>query len=310
MTRPRRFSLLTSGAALLTSWLVIAVGATSASAATNVTSVTGSAFGFSAFGITLFGGAQSDTAPTPAAKLASNASNSPQAGSATTGLVVYGPATMLTSDAIAVNTAGSLGSTGSVTSTSSVKDINKATTQQASTGSEVLTADSIAGSCSASASGTTGSTTVTNGTMATVKNQNPPDTIVNIPSSPAPNTTISGVLHISATATDSFHYVFNEQSTSGGVLTVNPVHEYFDGPIAHGNLIIGQVVCAASGVAAANTTSPSGSSSGSSTVPGAGSGGGIRPGSALVILGVGLISAAFLPERRTRRAKGSEREAS
>lgn len=310
MTRLRRFSLLTSGAALLTSWLVIAVGATSASAATSVTSVTGSAFGFSAFGITLIGGAQPDTAPTPAAKLASDASNSPQAASATTGLIVYGPATMLTSDAIAVNTSGSLGSTGSVTSTSSVKDINKATTQQASTGSEVLTADSIAGSCSASASGTTGSTTVTNGTMATVKNPDPPDTIVNVPSSPAPNTTISGVLHITSTATDHFHYVFNEQSTSGGVLTVNAVDEYFDGPNAHGNLIIGQVVCGVSGTGVANTTSPSGSSSGSSTVPGAGSGGGIRPGSALLMLGVGLISASFLPERRPRRAKGSKPEPS
>jgi uncharacterized repeat protein (TIGR01451 family) len=55
---------------------------------------------------------------------------------------------------------------------------------------------------------------------------------------------MSGKVQLNATQTDNFHYVFNEQTTdAAGNLTVNAVHEYFDGPNLKGNLIIGQVVC-------------------------------------------------------------------
>lgn len=239
----RRF-VAGAGAVALTAGLLIAMGAKPASAASNVTSVTGSALGYHSFNIHLIGGAQSDVGPTPTMTLASDASNSPQSSTATTGVVAYGPATLFTSDAISIQSSGSTGTTGSVSTSSSVNHVNKATTQPG-TGSEALTADNISGSCSSSASATSGSTTVTNGTLLTDNGDatHPPVTTA-VPANPAPNTTISGIVRINATSTDSFHYVFNEQTTStSGVLTVNPVDEYFDGPNLTGNLIIGQVVC-------------------------------------------------------------------
>src|SRR5215471_8778665 len=103
-----------------------AAGATPAAAAGNsVAAVTGSAYGYRAFGISLFGGAQPDTGPTPTETLASDASNSPQSATSTTGVVAYGPATLFTSDGISVQSSGSLGTAGSVNTTSSVSDINK-----------------------------------------------------------------------------------------------------------------------------------------------------------------------------------------
>src|SRR5262249_52497935 len=147
------------GLALMAAGLLVGTGASPASAAGSVSTVTGSAYGFGTSGITLFGGTQNPVGPTPTVALSSNASNSPQSGTAATGLVQYGPATLFTADAISVQTKGSLGASGSVTSTSSVKDINKATTQT-STGSEALTADTVAGSCTASPSGTSGSATI------------------------------------------------------------------------------------------------------------------------------------------------------
>src|SRR5215472_4781446 len=116
--------------------LFTAVGATPVAAANSVTAVNGSAYGYRAFGISLFGGAQTDTGPTPTAALASDASNSPQTGSAVSGIVSYGPATLFTSDGITVTATGSLGTSGSSTTTTSVNNINKSTTQPTATGSE------------------------------------------------------------------------------------------------------------------------------------------------------------------------------
>jgi hypothetical protein len=230
--------------AVLTSGLAFSASLTPVSAAGgSVTAVNGSAYGYRAFNITLFGGAQADTGPTPTVALATNASNSPQSATATTGLVAYGPATMFTSDGISVQTTGSLGTSGSVTSTSSINDINKATTQ-IGTGSEEVTADNVSSSCSSG--NPTGATIVTNGTVATLSGSadpNPP-TIVSVPTNPPVNTAISGQIDISASDTESFNYVFNEQSTdSSGNLTVNAVHEHFLGPTLKGDLVIGQVIC-------------------------------------------------------------------
>ena len=232
--------------------LLATMGAKPVAAGTTVTAVTGSAYGYRAFGITIFGGAQPDTGPTPTEALASNASNSPQSGSATTALVQYGPATLLTGDAISLVSSGSIGASGSVSSSATAADLNKATTQPASTGSEILTADSVAASCSGSGSGTSGSATITNGSMVTDNSTTPP-TVTPVPTSPAPNTSISGKLVLSASDTETFTYVFNEQTTdTAGNLTVNAVDEYLHGPTTKGNLIVGQAVC---GVTVA-TTSP------------------------------------------------------
>ncbi|MGH9177207.1 MAG: hypothetical protein ACRD0N_01445, partial [Acidimicrobiales bacterium] len=103
-----------------------------------ITAVSGSAFGYWSDGISLFGGPQADIGPAPTVTLAADASNSPQSASATTGLVSYGPARLFTSDAIDLQSAGSLGETGSVTTTSAIQNVNYADTQPSNTGSEVF----------------------------------------------------------------------------------------------------------------------------------------------------------------------------
>lgn len=242
MVHPRRSRYLVAGAgALLTTGLLLGAMASPASAAGTVTKAKGSAYGYRAYNIKLLGGSHPATGPTPNVALTSNASNSPQSATATTGLVQYGPATLFTSDGISLMAKGAVGTAGSVTSSSSVMHINKATTQP-STGSEPLTADSIASSCSASISGTSGSTTISMGATLETDNGTTP-VFVTLPTNPTRNLTISGVVHVGSTI-DHFHYVFNQQIVnSAGQLTVNAVHEYFDGPSLKGNLIIGQVIC-------------------------------------------------------------------
>src|SRR5262245_48951413 len=107
--------------------IVLGLGVAPSQAVNVVTAVNGSAFGYWATNITLFGGKQADTGPTPATALASNASNSPQTASATTGLVQYGPATLFSSNAETASAQGALGSSGSVTSSINIANINKAT---------------------------------------------------------------------------------------------------------------------------------------------------------------------------------------
>ena len=226
---------------LVAAGLLLMSGVWPASAAGVVTAVDGSAYGYRAFNINLANNPQPDTGPTPSVAVAADASNSPQSGSATTALVTYGPAVLLTGDASAVQASGSLGASGSVTASSSLTDINKAKTQPSSTGSEVLTADSMSSSCTASASAAAaGSATVTNGTLV----QSTGATPTAIPTNPAPNYTLTGSITLSATDTETFTYVFNEQTTdASGNLTVHAVDEYLHGPTAKGNVIIGQSVC-------------------------------------------------------------------
>lgn len=248
MSNARRVSRW-AATAMVAAGLLLMSGVWPASAAGVVTAVNGSAYGYRAFNIALLGNPQPDTGPTPTVTLASDASNSPQSASAANGHVTYGPATLFTSDSIAVQATGSLGSTGAVTSTSSVNNINKSTTQPTITGSEQLTADNISSSCSASASASaSGSTTATNATVETESGSadpNPP-TVVSIPTNPSVNYTVNGQIDLSATDTETFTFVFNEQTTdASGNLTVNAVDEYLHGPTAKGNVIIGQSVCGA-----------------------------------------------------------------
>lgn len=249
-TRLRGVSVL----AALFSMVLIGVVVTDASAA-NVTSVNGSAYGYRAYNIVLIGSPQTDRGPTPSVTLTSNASNSPQAASATTGLVQYGPAVLFTSDSISVNTSGSLGASGSVTSSSRVVNINKAATQPTLTGSEIFTADAVQSTCTASQSSTSRTLGITNGKLETDSGLDVNDdgdytdagehapVSVNIAGSPAPNTTYTGHLHIGST-TDSWKVVFNEQvNNADGSVTLNGVHEYFLGPSLTGDLIIGRALC-------------------------------------------------------------------
>jgi hypothetical protein len=67
---------------------------------------------------------------------------------------------------------------------------------------------------------------------------------VSLPASPAVDYTVQGQIVLSATDTETFTDVFNEQTTdASGNLVVNAVDEYLHGPTAQGNVIIGQSVC-------------------------------------------------------------------
>ena len=285
---------------------MVTVGASVAVAAGTVTTVTGSAFGFETAGVTLFGGAQNPVVARPSVTLSPDGSNSPQTGSATTGIVQYGPATLYTSDAISVATEASLGSSGSVKSTASVKSVNKASTQS-STGSEELTANEISSACTASASGTTGSTTISKGTLATLSGDSDPNkpTLVNLPANPPPNDSISGKIDLSATDTESFRFVFNEQTASGDTLTVDAVHEYLEGPTAKGEVIIGQSVCGTNATAASVSTGSANATPPSTTV----NGGGLGTGALLAIIGGAVVvvvlasSSVVAMRRRSGRAR-------
>jgi hypothetical protein len=248
-------------AVIAASALVTAVGVSPAWA--GVTAVNGSAYGYRAYNINLFGSPQSDTGPAQSVALASNASNSPQSASAASGVVAYGPAVLFTSDSVVVSTFGTIGASGSVTSSARADHVNKSTTQPTITGSEILTADRISSTCTAKTATPTGSTTITNGTLRTDSGLDlngdgdyvdagehaPVDATLS--SSPAANTTYYGHIHLSSTATDTFKVVFNERSTVGGTMTLSAVHEYFgvtssgNDPHSalHGDLVIGRVVC-------------------------------------------------------------------
>jgi len=260
--RPYRRAVAVAVVFVVTAGMLLGVGPSPAVA--DVTMVTGSAFGYHSFDITLFGGAQDDVGPTPTVELASDASNSPQTATEPEGeVILQGIAQLFTSGPITVSTEGSVGPSGSVTTTATIDDVNRG-------GSEVFDADDVTSTCTATEDGVTGSTTVTNGTLRTHAQGTPddpdhpednPEGEVAIPTDPEPNHEVDGHLHVGA-LTDTFTYVFNEQvENPDGSLTVNAVHAYFhadDGGPLTGELIIGQVVC---GVTADTTTT-------TTTVPG------------------------------------------
>ena len=225
----------------------MALLAGSAVARADVTAVSGRAYGYFS-NISLFGGPFSSRGPAPSVTLPPGGSAAPITATAPSASAQYGPATIFSSDRLEVSTQGSIGPSGSVTSSASINNVGKS-------GNEVFTATNVAGTCSASESGVTGSTTITNGRLQT-SDGNPDvegdETIVVIPTNPAPNTTYEGRIN---SVGDSFRYVFNEQIVnSDGSLTVNAAHQYFLGPTAVGELIIGQSVC---GVTASPSASPS-----------------------------------------------------
>ncbi len=174
----------------------------------------------------------------PTVTLPPGGSAVPVTASSPTGLVQYGPAILFTSGPITVSTQGTTGPTGSVTSSANITTVN--TSMQ-----EVLTAAGLSSTCTASEGGATGSTTITGGTLRTSEgtdlDSEADDTVVTIPTNPAPDTEYTGSIE---TVGDTYRYVFNEQIVNAdGSITVNAAHQYLLGPTALGELIIGQSVC-------------------------------------------------------------------
>jgi hypothetical protein len=116
----------------------------------------------------------------------------------------------------------------SVTSTASVKDV----------GPGPFTADAVRSTCTASASGPKGSTTITKGRVVTATDADGnPTKVESVPSRPPANFTLKGQIPTG----DKFRAVFNEQKVKkDGSITVNAVHLYLLGPTAKGDVVIAQ----------------------------------------------------------------------
>ena len=222
----------------------------------DVTAVSGSAYGYSA-SFTIFGGGPFVFGPDPTVTLPAGGSAVPITATAPSGRVAQGPGVLFTSGPIDVSTQGTTGATGSVTSSSHI------TTVPTSTVGEILYAGDIRATCTASEAGVSGTTTLagpgdaghTSPTLRT-SDGNPDvegdETYVDLPTDPAPNTTIDGTLE---SVGDTYRVVLNEQIPNpDGSLTVNAVHEYLLGPTAVGELIIGQVVCGVTATGVTTTT--------------------------------------------------------
>ena len=224
----RRF--LASVAALSALAFTAVAGPSSA----QVGEVTGSAFGASG-SVSLFGGPPIVFNPTPTVTLPSTGGN--ETANAPSIVFEAGPADLLTTDAVDVSTQGTTGEGGSVTSSSSLDNVLIGG----------LEATEMSSTCTADESGVSGSTTITGGRFVS---QDPdPDVdgdevFTDIPANPAPNTQFTGVV---PGVGDNYTVVFNEQTTTGGTLTVNAARLTLMGPSATGDVFIGQSVCGVAG---------------------------------------------------------------
>lgn len=201
-------------------------------AAAAVKPVLGSAYGYRAT-VSLFGGTPMVKKPTPTVKLPKGGSATPVTKSAASGSVVFGPATFFTSGRIALST---VGKSGNATTSASLQSV----------GGSPFTADSIAGTCTASNGGAaSGSVSVTNGVVVTSTDANGnPTSTMTVPSNPSVGYDIPGSLQISATDTETFDWIFNAQvHNTNGSLTVNAAHEILHGPTAKGDLFVGSSLC-------------------------------------------------------------------
>ena len=146
-------------------------------------------------------------------------------------------------------------------------------------------ADAVRSTCSASASGVSGSTTITGGKLETKYDTSTQlaTTTEDIPANPGVNFTRTGTLdHIG----DSYRVVYNEQITEGDSITVNAVHMFLLGPTAVGELVIGQSKCGLS------AGSGGGGGSGGGTASAAGSGVARTGTNALRLVAFGMLLVA------------------
>ncbi len=273
---------------------LVVVVAESGPAQAQVSSVTGSALGVFADNISIFGGAQPDSGPTPTVTLPPAGSAAPVTATVASTLVQYGPATLFSSGQVTVTTEGTTGATGSVTTTSAITNVN-------ASGQEVFTAASLSSTCTANEAGTTASTTITGGTVITSEgnpNVDGDEVVVPVPANPAPNTIINGAIE---GVGDTFRYVFNEQiPNADGSITVTAAHQVLLGPTALGDVFIGRSVCGVATSATPTTTSTTAApastttttTAASTTTTAAAAGGGVAGGAFGYRTSVGLFGGA------------------
>lgn len=197
---------------------------------------TGGAIGMAVNDVTIFGGPQTPYGPTPVVALPSGGSSTPVTATDPSETIVYGPATLFTSGTTTVSTQGTTGG-GSVTSSSTIQTITD-------TDGGTITADALGSSCTANGTDS-GSTTVTNGVVATQVDMNGNFTASQaVPTNPPQDYTVNGTLMLSATDTETYTWVFNHQAINpDGTITVTAAHYILHGPTAIGNLYFGVSTC-------------------------------------------------------------------
>ncbi|HWG73809.1 MAG TPA: hypothetical protein VG184_07115, partial [Acidimicrobiales bacterium] len=241
-------------AALVTFGVGVTVFTGTSSAA--ITGVIGSAYGYYS-NIGLFGGAPTTCGspsvtpcPNPDVTLPSTGSATPLTASIPSATVVYGPAEIFNSGPITVSTQGTPAS-GTVTSSSSIGACTTAVSNGCTVGqiyAGPFTATSLSSTCTASASGNTGSVTVVGGALL---NGTSPAYV--IPTNPAPNTTYTG---INPDTGATYTWIFNQQTVnSDGSLTITAAHEVLNSN-AKGDLLLGQVTCGLIGTPTTTTVAP------------------------------------------------------
>lgn len=279
---------------------LLAVAATVAfggPASADVSEVSGGAYGIFAH-ITLFGGAQPDTGPTPSVTLPPNGSSSPITDSAPSAKAQYGPAVLVDANEIKVSTEGTTGANGSVTSSATVDG-------KGEEGVVPVFYDRLASTCTARESGLSGSTTVGGGKLVTSTlpqndpNAGAPKDTEDVPANPPANYERTGNI---TNVGDSFRVVYNEQIKDGASITVNAVHLFLLGPTAVGDLIIGQSRCSTKGSGTSSpTTTPPGSqttttkpATSGTTVAGGSGGSGGSGSSSMPKTGTDVLPLTFL----------------
>ena len=167
-----------------------------------------------------------------------------------------------------VSTQGTPGDT--VTSSAAVEPGTQGTadpSQVRGVGPGPIIADAVSSTCSASASGVSGSTTITNGKLETKYDAGSqlPTATEDVPANPPVNYTRTGTIdHVG----DNYRVVYNEQITNAdGSITVNAVHMELLGPTAVGHLVIAQSRC---GRGAGGGSGGGGSGGGTASAAGSG----------------------------------------
>ena len=205
-------------------------------AAADVAAVVGSAYGYYS-NVSLFGGPASAKGPAPNVTLPAAGSPTPVTDSVAEASAVYGPAVLFKSGAIEVSAQGRTGAEGSATTSVTIAGVDD--------GPGPFLYQGVKSTCTASEAGRSGSTQITGGRLETKYNADTQEAteVEDVPASPPANYERTGTIdHVG----DNYRIVFNEQiANADGTLTVNAAHMYLLGPIAVGELIIGQSVCGA-----------------------------------------------------------------
>ena len=154
---------------------------------------------------------------------------------------VYGPATVFGGRFIP-NTDSQVPHSGMLMARTVGTTTVQSTALATNVGPQPFYARSVLAACQATASGTTIAVQLVDAVVVTSTWEfGIPRTSVNVPSNPPPNYTVPFTIN---NVGDRGRVVFNERILNpDGSTTVNAVHMYMEGPIAVGDMIIGQARC-------------------------------------------------------------------